>query len=229
MKLTISTICRVANRISKGASLCITLIGLSVLSGCAHVKNMTSNVNEERRGFGSYQVNDTPDMYQKADLSLSSTAMTGDEIQDYVREMVNTMADNMTDVSDEARIAVTNFVPVDSDYTHTPYLGEVLNHAFISELYRFGLVAMDFKVADYIRVTPKGDFILTRDFLELRNETQAEFVLVGTLSQLAKGVLVHARMVDVASKTVVATSESMIPARVASQFATMSSHAWAER
>jgi hypothetical protein len=40
---------------------------------------------------------------------------------------------------------------------------------------------IDFKTTDYAGVTPTGDFVLRRDFLELTANFPLEYVLTGTL------------------------------------------------
>ena len=84
------------------------------------------------------------------------------------------------------------------------------------EIHQFGLDVVDFKTTDFIRVTPKGDFVFSRDFMELREEQPIEYVLGGTLVHHQGGTLVNARIVSVASKKVLASAQSFVPQHVVS-------------
>ena len=170
------------------------------LTGCNSIRQLTT---------GTSAGNDA--MYQRGTLSPSSASAPDSQLQDYVRQVVDDMAMNMRNVDNSANIAVTTFVRADSDLEHTSSLSFELAEAFMSELHRFGLTTLDFKVARYIRVTPEGDFSLTRDFLELKDTIDADYVLVGTYHVQQNGIRVHARIVELNSQAVLATGETTIP------------------
>ena len=121
------------------------------------------------------------------------------------------MAMNMRNMKGDSSVAVTTFVRVDSDLTQTSTLSLELAEEFLSELHRFGLTTLDFKATNYIRVTSAGDFVLTRDYLELKNAISADYVLVGTYLVQPDGIRVHARIIELDTQTVLATGETTIP------------------
>jgi hypothetical protein len=56
-----------------------------------------------------------------------------------------------------------------------------------------------------------GDFVLSRDFLDLNNSTPIQYVLTGTMTKHQGGFIVNARMLGMESNVVVASAQSFIP------------------
>lgn len=136
-------------------------------------------------------------------------------VNHYIQGMMHDLVANLDLVKDGMIIGVTSFVYLDGAYDQADLLGNQLSEGFMHEIHQFGLSVVDFKTTDFIRVTPKGDFVFSRDFMELREEQPIEFVLGGTLVAHQGGTLVNARIVSVASKKVLATAQSFIPQNVA--------------
>ena len=65
-----------------------------------------------------------------------------------------------------------------------------------------------------MRVTASGDFVLSRDFLELPSKLPVEYVLLGTMTKHQDGVLVNARIVGISSKAVVGSAQGFLPASI---------------
>jgi TolB-like protein len=93
-------------------------------------------------------------------------------------------------------------------------LGNQIAESFIHELHAFGVPVIDFKTTDYMRVTPSGDYVFSRDYLELSQDQNFNYVLAGTLVNHQSGVLVNARIVGLASKAVVGSAQGFIPQSV---------------
>lgn len=132
-------------------------------------------------------------------------------INHYVQGMMQDLVANLDELKPNMQLGVTSFVYLDGAYDQADLLGNQLAEGFMHEVHQFGLGVVDFKTTDYIRVTPTGDFVFSRDFSELREEQPIEFVLGGTLVQHQGGVLVNARIVSVATKKVLATAQTLIP------------------
>jgi TolB-like protein len=135
-------------------------------------------------------------------------------VNQYVQGMMHDLVANLDDVKPQMIVGVTSFVYLDGSYDQADLLGNQLSESFMHEVHQFGLNVVDFKTTDYIRVTPKGDFVFSRDFMELREEQPIEFVLGGTLVQHQGGTLVNVRLVSVASKKVLGTAQGFIPESV---------------
>jgi TolB-like protein len=61
-------------------------------------------------------------------------------------------------------------------------------------------------------VTSQGDFALSRDWKDLAQEQQIQFILTGTMLRQEGGVLVNARVIGMQSRIVVASAQGFLPA-----------------
>lgn len=129
----------------------------------------------------------------------------------YVQNMTQDLVSNMDYLTDKTPIGVSHFALLDSDLQQTNLLGHQLAESFLHELHKFRIPVIDYKATDYIRVTDQGDFILSRDFLELENRVAIEYILTGTLARHQGGYLVNARILGLESKAVVASAQMLIP------------------
>jgi len=137
-------------------------------------------------------------------------------VNHYARGLTQELIGNLKYVNATTPIAITNFVFIEQQYNNTNLLGHQLSESFMHEFHKFGIPIIDFKTTDFIRVTPEGDYILSRDFIELTPGLPIQYVVVGTLAKQNQGYLVNARIVGVKSKAIVATAQSFIPEYVIS-------------
>ena len=160
--------------------------------------------------------NDSVFQTNQAVLNNSSftAAPTRKNINHYVRGIMQDLVENLQYVNDKTPIAVSSFVYLDADYNSTTLLGNQFAESFIHELHTFGVPVVDFKTTDYMRVTPSGDYVFSRDYLELNQDQNFNYVLAGTLVNHQSGVLVNARIVGLASKAVVGSAQGFIPQSV---------------
>jgi TolB-like protein len=135
-------------------------------------------------------------------------------INHYVQGIMQDLVSNLQSVSSSTPMVVTSFVYLDSDYASSDLLGKQIAESFIHEIHKFGIPIIDFKTSDYLRVTESGDFVLSKDFLELQENLPVEYVLLGTLTKSLGGVLVNARIVGMKSKAVVASAQGFLPSEV---------------
>lgn len=132
-------------------------------------------------------------------------------VGDYVQNMTQDLVSNMEYLSDKTPVGVTHFALLDSDLQTTNLLGYQLAESFMHELHKFRIPVIDYKATEYIRVTEQGDFVLSRDFLELNNTATIEYILTGTLTRHQGGYLVNARILGLQSKAVVASAQTLVP------------------
>jgi TolB-like protein len=135
-------------------------------------------------------------------------------INDYARGIMQDLVANLQYVNASTPMAVTSFVFLDGDYASSDLLGKQLAESFVHEIHKYGIPVIDFKTTEYVRVTAAGDFVLSRDFLELTDNFPVKYVLTGTLVKHQGGVLVNARVVAMESKSVVATAQGFLPVQV---------------
>jgi len=132
-------------------------------------------------------------------------------IGDYVRNMAQDLVSNMEFVSERTPVAVTHFSLIDSDLKQTNLLGQQMAESFVHEFHQFRMPVVEFKATQFIRVTEMGDFVMSRDFLDLKNSTAIQYVLTGTMTKHQGGFIVNARMLGMQSNVVVASAQSFIP------------------
>lgn len=135
----------------------------------------------------------------------------------YSAELAGQLVENASIRLNSAKVGITNLVGVTGQYDQSSPLSLVLSEQLVQELHSRELNILDFKATDFIRVTPKGDFALTRDYLELDEIMPITHVLVGTLSHHRDGVMANARLVNINTKEVASVAQVFIPAHVVQQ------------
>lgn len=153
--------------------------------------------------------------------SVNSGKRESKNINHYVRGMMHQLVENMQHVNNTTPLGVASFVHLDSDLQKTDIFGQQLAESFIHEVHKFGIPVLDYKTTDYFRVSPSGDFVFTRDFMELSNEVPVRYVLTGTMTKHANGYLVNARIIGIQSKVVVASAQQLVPEYVVRQLQSM--------
>ena len=135
-------------------------------------------------------------------------------IADYVRNMAQELVANMEYVTERTPVAVTHFSLIDSDYKETNILGHQMAESFVHEFHKFRMPVVEYKATQFIRVTETGDFVMSRDFLDLNNSTPIQYVLTGTMTRHQGGMIVNAKMLGMESNVVVASAQMFIPRQV---------------
>lgn len=161
--------------------------------------------------FGSMN---KPGMMSKSSGVYKAMPLTK-HVGDYVRNMAQDLVANMEYVTERTPVAVTHFSLIDSDLKATNLLGQQMAESFVHEFHKFRMPVVEFKSTQYITVTESGDFVLSRDFLDLKNATPIQYVLTGTMTKHQGGYLVNARMLGMQSNVVVASAQSFIPYYIA--------------
>ena len=136
-------------------------------------------------------------------------------INHYIRGITHDLIENLTYVNEQTPIGIASFVLIDGTLDSAGVLGKQIAESFQHEIYKFGIPVIDFKTTDFFRVTPEGDFILSRDYLELKPNLPIEYVLLGTLVKHDAGYLVNARIVGLDSKAIVASAQGFLPQSIA--------------
>jgi len=153
-------------------------------------------------------------VFQAKNRMLTQSHEEQQDINYYVRGMMQELVTNLQYVNDRTAMAVTSFVFLDGSYEYSDIVGKQLSESFVHEIHKYGIPIVDFKATDYIRVTPNGDFVLSKDFLDLSGDLPVKYVLTGTLVKQPTGYLVNARVVGMKSKAIVATSQGKLPSHV---------------
>jgi TolB-like protein len=129
----------------------------------------------------------------------------------FVESLTEELVASNTSVSSRTPVAVASFVDL-QNMDATNWLGNSVSEGFIHQLQRRGFKVVDFKTTGSIQVTSQGDFALSRDWKDLAQEQQIQFVLTGTMLRQEGGVLVNARVIGMQSRVVVASAQGFLPA-----------------
>jgi TolB-like protein len=98
-----------------------------------------------------------------------------------------------------------------SDLATTNELGLQYQQGLIAALHDHQFNLVDMNVAETLRVTPAGDFILSRDWQQLPADIDVRHVVVTTMSPDKEGVAIYSRIVDVSNNRVVSVAQSFVP------------------
>jgi len=142
------------------------------------------------------------------------TPASKQDLNFYVRRLMQDLVNNLQFVNDRTPVAVTDFVLLDSDLQTTNLLGYQITESLTHEIHKFGIPVIDYKSTGYIRVTEEGDFLLTRNYEEIAGNLPIRYVFTGTLTKHEKGYLVNAKVVGVESRAIVGSAQSFIPNEV---------------
>jgi len=122
------------------------------------------------------------------------------------QQIVNELVRQNDELKSNQPLLVATPVLLD-DLKRTNALGLQLQQGFISALHDNQFSLVDINVGDNIRVTPEGDFLLTRDWKQLPPDIAVQHVLVSTMSLNTLGVVVNSRIVNVTNNRVVSASQ----------------------
>ncbi len=108
-------------------------------------------------------------------------------------------------------VAVASFVDL-QQMDQTNWLGNLMADSFIYQLQQRGLTVLDYKTTGQIRVTPQGDFALSRNWRDLQKAYRVDNVLTGTMLRQGSGVQINARIIRFSDRVVIATAQGFLPA-----------------
>ncbi|MBF7072520.1 hypothetical protein ISG33_03780 [Glaciecola sp. MH2013] len=143
--------------------------------------------------------------------SLFQPSFVHKSIEDYAAQMAMELLKNSAGLKTSDLIGVGSFVRLDRSLQTTNVLGNQLSEYFISEVQQFGLSVIDFKAMNHVHVRSSGDYMFSRDSLELAQDLEMDHMLSGTMIDKPKGIQVNARIISVTNKRVVASASVLIP------------------
>jgi len=149
-------------------------------------------------------------------MQTSNTVMKTFPISHYVKVLMQDLINNLRHFDSSTPMAVVSFVMLDSDYNKSNLLGIQIAESLIHEVHNFGIPVIDFKTTGYVRVTSQGDFAFSKSHKDLSPELATHHVIGGTMSKHKDGYFINARIVNLQSKVVIASAQSLIPHDVVS-------------
>ena len=186
---------------------------LGSLAGCMSLSDGTQSNPDEPGDLSelAMQPNGT-------DASLYSVPMHFQLLSDYTEQMAAELQQDLANITIKDKIVVASFVHLDASLRSTSSLGNQLAEFFIQDLQEIGLPVSEHRLADALTMSEAGDFVLTRNKKELPfgngrlpHGLDIGYVLLGTLVDNHRGLVVNARLVDTRSQKVVAASSRLLP------------------
>ncbi len=129
----------------------------------------------------------------------------------FIESLTKQLVESNTTLSAISPIAITSFVDL-QQMDQTNWLGNSVTEGFIFQLQRRGFKVIDYKTTGNIRVTNQGDFAFSRDWKELVQDQEVDYVLTGTMLRQDGGVLINARVIGMQNRMVVASAQGFLPA-----------------
>lgn len=196
------------------------LIIATSISGCSSidVSNIFKQEPQVRDNVlrSNYTVTDVSPQQAWKVSSQRSYYSSGQSVNFYARGIMQELLANMQFVNKTTPVAVADFVFLDSNFRGSTLLGQQLSEALSHEVHKLGIPVVDYRLTDYIRVSPQGSVALSKDYLELSGDIPIRYVLTGTLVGAGSKVLVNARVIGIESKAIVASAQSEIPVKLLS-------------
>jgi hypothetical protein len=116
------------------------------------------------------QMDEADEFYEPVSNSFSPTRHHV-RLDSYVEQMAIELSDLIHEQSHvEYDIGVASFVSLGASLEQSNQLGNQLSEIFIHHLHRFGYSVVEFKAMDTIKVTPRGDFILSRNVSDIQGK-----------------------------------------------------------
>ncbi|MGE4456484.1 MAG: FlgO family outer membrane protein [Arcobacteraceae bacterium] len=110
---------------------------------------------------------------------------------------------------DKKTIIVTSFVDL-NQLNSTSDFGRLVGENMISQLHMEGFRVKEYRGQNAVSINASGEFNLTRDIKKLPNTIEAEYILIGTYSNINETTLsINARIVDFANGDIYATATSI--------------------
>nr|WP_086941139.1 FlgO family outer membrane protein [Thaumasiovibrio occultus] len=129
----------------------------------------------------------------------------------FVEGLANQLVGSNQYLTARTPLAVTSFVDL-QQMDETNWLGNTVSEAFLYQMQQRGYTVVDYKATGAIRVTPEGDFAVSRDWQDLQGEQQIDYVLTGTMMRQGNGVMINARIIGMRSRVVIASAQGFLPA-----------------
>ena len=107
----------------------------------------------------------------------------------------------------EMPILTTTFVD-NNDLTRTSQFGRIVQEHMASRLVQMGYSVKEIKLANSLEIQErKGETILSRDLRKLSASTQAQAILVGTVSSINNIMYISARLINPQTSTIIASTD----------------------
>ncbi|QIR13922.1 FlgO family outer membrane protein [Shewanella aestuarii] len=188
-------------------ALMLTTFGLS---GCTNTLNQSDNLAFSNEGkWVSYQ--DSNDMYQDKlvyDANASGLAPKG-QVNIWAEKLVNELVLQNDALRPDQPLVVATPV-MSNNFQQTNELALQLQQSLMTAFHAHEFNLVDLNVANALRATSQGEFMLSRDWQLLPSDLPVSHVLVSTLNLTNEGINFNGRIVDVTNNRVVSAVQSFV-------------------
>lgn len=192
-------------------SLALALLGSS-LAGCMSFSDNTRLCADAQGEFyPCHDLSVAPALNTEVESSLYSAPLHFQLLSDYTEQMAAELQQDLAGKELKGRIIVASFVYLDSTLRSTNQLGNQLAEFFIQDLQEIGLPVSEHRLADVLMMNAAGDFALSRDIEEILLARDAAYVLVGTMVENTRGLIINTRLVSSRKKEVLASASRLLP------------------
>jgi len=163
---------------------------LVFLSACTNTNY--SNINQD---------------YRNTNISLFSNS-SFDNIDSAIVEISNQLLLNISSRQQRKnKFVITTFVNL-NDFVKTSKIARVISETLINEMHTRKFKIIDFRTQEALSVDKNGEFILTRDVKNLRDEIPESLLVVGTYSIInSSEVIINARVINNFTSEVLSTAK----------------------
>tara|TARA_B100001059_G_scaffold53555_1_gene47833 strand:- start:76474 stop:77118 length:645 start_codon:yes stop_codon:yes gene_type:complete len=133
------------------------------------------------------------------------------QLDDYVAQLAMQLYQNSSKSFSDYRIAVAGFADLTPARDALQPLGNALAERFLQQMPRYGVTMVDHKLTGGIKLTPDGDAVFSNRAGQVAATQQIDYVLSGTVQHSQRGAQVNVRIMDLKSKTVLASASQLIP------------------
>lgn len=115
------------------------------------------------------------------------------------------------------RVVISSFVDLTEGLDQTHPLGNQLSEILRTLLPHYGVLVVEHKLTNALRVGPQGDFALSRDTRKLARQLPMDAILTGTMITTERGMEIHARVVAIDTQQISGSASGFIPHTVLNQ------------
>lgn len=166
------------------------LIFVLFLSGCA-LQQKQQPINKK---------------YKLSQASLFTSHEYSD-IDKGISEIANQLLLNITrNHQINYKLAITSYVNLD-DFESTSSFGRMISESLINEMHSRQFKVIDFRTRELMTINNDGEFVLTREADDLKDEMPYTLMLVGTYTLLDnERLVINTRIMDIFNSDVISTS-----------------------
>jgi len=169
--------------------------------GCATATSPVSQIKQYDRTVKMVDVEGVNQNVNNYSINVATTTNIADTVDKIAQQLLATMKQKQLTGS----VAITSFVDLHK-LNKTTHFGRVMGESFFNELYKRGVNVMDFRGQKALSINADGEFFLSRNVKKLNSPIENTYVLVGTYSKIAEGVIINSRIIDNVNGKVIASS-----------------------